>query len=187
MSSIRCIVAATDFSTFSGRVVQRAARIARQHDAEMHLLHVVRPLDLYPGLTLAPDEFTRHDKDLQQVEQTRLDALAADKHDRHGLGHDVEPAPGVIAEYRQHDQVKHQHPRRLQVLQPAVERGLALAQPHQAYQQHHRIGGDEHGRDLARHVAHEIRIALPPTVHGADIGSTIAHLPAPPGVTNRVK
>jgi nucleotide-binding universal stress UspA family protein len=77
MSSIRCIVAATDFSTFSGRVVQRAARIARQHDAEMHLLHVVRPLDLYPGLTLAPDEFTRHDQDLQQVEQTRLDELAA--------------------------------------------------------------------------------------------------------------
>lgn len=77
MSSIRCIVAATDFSTFSGRAVQRAARIARQHDAEMHLLHVVRPLDLYPGLTLAPDEFTRHDQDLQQVEQTRLDELAA--------------------------------------------------------------------------------------------------------------
>jgi len=77
MSSIRRIVAATDFSDFSERVVQRAARIVRQHDAELHLLHVVRPLDLYPSLTLAPDEFTRHDQDLQQMEQTRLEELAA--------------------------------------------------------------------------------------------------------------
>jgi nucleotide-binding universal stress UspA family protein len=77
MPRFRCIVAATDFSEFSERVVQRAARIALQHDAEMHLLHVVRPLDLYPSLTLTPDEFTQHDQDLQQVEQTRVDELAA--------------------------------------------------------------------------------------------------------------
>jgi nucleotide-binding universal stress UspA family protein len=77
MSSIRCIVAATDFSDFSERVVQRAARIAQQHHAELHLLHVVRPLDLYPSLTLAPEEFSQHDLDLQQVEQGRLDAMAA--------------------------------------------------------------------------------------------------------------
>jgi nucleotide-binding universal stress UspA family protein len=43
----------------------------------MHLLHVVRPLDLYPGLTLTPDEFGHSDQDLQQAEQTRLDVLAA--------------------------------------------------------------------------------------------------------------
>jgi len=77
MSSIRCIVAATDFSTFSERVVQRAARIAQQHHADLHLLHVVRPLDLYPSLTLAPEEFSQHDQDLQQAEQGRLDAMAA--------------------------------------------------------------------------------------------------------------
>ncbi|MDP1646529.1 MAG: universal stress protein [Thiobacillus sp.] len=77
MPSIRCIVAATDFSSFSERAVQRAASIAKQHNAEMHLLHVVRPLDLYPGLTLGPDKFGRHDQDLQQAEQTRLDAMAA--------------------------------------------------------------------------------------------------------------
>jgi len=40
-------------------------------------LHVVRPLDLYPGLTLGPDEFGHHDQELQQAEQTRLDAMAA--------------------------------------------------------------------------------------------------------------
>jgi len=77
MPSLRCIVAATDFSSFSERAVQRAARIARQHQAEMHLLHVVRPLDLYPGLTLGPDEFGHHDQDLRQAEQSRVDAMAA--------------------------------------------------------------------------------------------------------------
>jgi nucleotide-binding universal stress UspA family protein len=82
MSNIRCIVAATDFSTFSERAVQRAAHIARQHDAELHLLHVVRPLDLYPSLTLAPDEliqaeFGQHDQVLQEAEHTRLDDMAS--------------------------------------------------------------------------------------------------------------
>jgi nucleotide-binding universal stress UspA family protein len=77
MPSLRCIVAATDFSAFSERVVQRAARIAQKHDADLHLLHVVRPLDLYPGLTLGADEFGQHDQDLQQAEQSRLDVMAA--------------------------------------------------------------------------------------------------------------
>lgn len=82
MSNIRCIVAATDFSTFSERAVQRAAHIARQHDAELHLVHVVRPLDLYPSLTLAPEalspiEIIQHDQVLQEAEHTRLDDLAS--------------------------------------------------------------------------------------------------------------
>ena len=76
MPSIRSIVAATDFSAFSEFAVQRAAHIAQQHHAELHLLHVVRPLDLYPSLTLAPEEFSQHDLDLQQAEQGRLEALA---------------------------------------------------------------------------------------------------------------
>jgi nucleotide-binding universal stress UspA family protein len=77
MPSISRIVAATDFSEFSERAVQRAARIAKQHDAEMHVLHVVRPLDLYPSLTLTPDEFGHDDLELQQAEQTRVEAVAA--------------------------------------------------------------------------------------------------------------
>ncbi|WP_296752922.1 universal stress protein [Thiobacillus sp.] len=77
MPSLRRIVAATDFSDFSERVVQRAAQLAKQHQAELHLLHVVRPLDLYPSLTLAPDELKHTDQDLLQTEQTRLDAMAA--------------------------------------------------------------------------------------------------------------
>ncbi|MDO9386460.1 MAG: universal stress protein [Thiobacillus sp.] len=76
MPSIRCIVAATDFSEFSERAMRRAARIAQQHNAELHLLHVVRPLDLYPSLTLTPDAFSHSDQELQQAEQTRVETMA---------------------------------------------------------------------------------------------------------------
>lgn len=76
MPSIRRIVAATDFSEFSERAVRRAARIAQQHNAQLHLLHVVRPLDLYPSLTLAADGFGHSDQALQQAEQTQVEAMA---------------------------------------------------------------------------------------------------------------
>ena len=77
MHRISCIVVATDFSAFAERAVQRAARIAKQHDAGLHVLHVVRPLDLYPSLTLTPDEFGHNDQELQQAEQTRVEAVSA--------------------------------------------------------------------------------------------------------------
>lgn len=90
MSNIRCIVAATDFSTFSERAVQRAAHIARQHNAELHLVHVVRPLDLYPSLTLAPEalspvEISQHEQVLQEAEHTRLDDLASSLASQFGI------------------------------------------------------------------------------------------------------
>ena len=85
MRRISRVVAATDFSEFSGRAVQRAARIAKQHDAEMHVLHVVRPLDLYPSLTLTPDEFGHNDLDLQQAEQTRVEVVAASLSSQFGI------------------------------------------------------------------------------------------------------
>lgn len=77
MPSISRVVVATDFSVFSERAVQRAALIAQQHDADLHVLHVVRPLDLYPSLTLSRDEFVQHDQDLQQAEQARVETIAA--------------------------------------------------------------------------------------------------------------
>ena len=76
MPSLHRIVAATDFSAFSERAVGRAAQLAGQHQAELHLLHVVRPLDLYPGMTFAPDEYGVHDEALMDAEQGRLDTLA---------------------------------------------------------------------------------------------------------------
>ncbi|AAZ97688.1 universal stress protein [Thiobacillus denitrificans ATCC 25259] len=85
MPSLRTIVAATDFSDFSERVVQRAAQIAKQHGSTMHLLHVVRPLELYPSLTLTQDEFSRHDEDFQEAERTRLQAIASGVADTFGI------------------------------------------------------------------------------------------------------
>lgn len=49
MPTMPPIVAATDFSSNADRAVLRAALIARQQGAELHLLHVVTPLALYPG------------------------------------------------------------------------------------------------------------------------------------------
>lgn len=85
MPSLRRIVATTDFSAFSERVVQRAAQLAKQHQAELHVLHVVRPLDLYPGMTLTPDEFGHHDQELLQAEQSRLDAMATTLASQRGI------------------------------------------------------------------------------------------------------
>ncbi len=56
MQAIHTIVAATDFSAAAHRAVRRAAFIARQQGAELHLLHVTAPLALYPGLRLEPDD-----------------------------------------------------------------------------------------------------------------------------------
>lgn len=52
----RCIVAATDFSPTAERAVARAALIARQQGAELHLLHVTQPLTLYPGMAAGPGD-----------------------------------------------------------------------------------------------------------------------------------
>lgn len=54
MPAIATIVAATDFSAAASRAVLRAAFIARQHGAELHLLHVAAPLALYPGQEVGP-------------------------------------------------------------------------------------------------------------------------------------
>ncbi len=54
MQTITPIVAATDFSSAANRAVLRAALIARQQGAELHLLHVTAPLALYPGQDVGP-------------------------------------------------------------------------------------------------------------------------------------
>lgn len=49
MHTASCILAATDFSAAATSAVRRAARIASQLGATLHVLHVVSPLSLYPG------------------------------------------------------------------------------------------------------------------------------------------
>ena len=61
MQAITTIVVATDFSAAAKRAMRRAALVARQHDAELHLLHVTAPLDLYPGQELGPTDGSMRD------------------------------------------------------------------------------------------------------------------------------
>ena len=85
MPRIAHIVAATDYSPAAEHAVQRAALIAMQLKAELHLLHVVNPLSLYPGMELEPDALMRHEQNRQEASGNRLDALAAMLHDYFGL------------------------------------------------------------------------------------------------------
>lgn len=78
MSGIKRLLAATDFSPAAERAVQRAAHIARQQHAVLDLLHVVRPLDLYPGMALDAEALGRHDLALEETGKSRLDDVAGE-------------------------------------------------------------------------------------------------------------
>lgn len=84
MNDLSCILAATDFSAAGDRAVRRAALIARQHDAELHLLHavptgfeVVAPDLPGYGLSQVPSSMVSHENwvqcvsDLVHAEQAR--------------------------------------------------------------------------------------------------------------------
>jgi len=100
MQNLKCIVAATDFSDAAGRAVSRAALIARQQGAELHLLHVISPLALYPGMDIDPgmDETPR-----LAAARSPLDAAAWDLQERFGIRAQVAQRIGrshsQIAEY----------------------------------------------------------------------------------------
>lgn len=65
------IVAATDFSSEANRALLRAAIIASQQGAELHLLHVTMPLVLYPGQDVgAPDKVSTPATLAEQAEAT---------------------------------------------------------------------------------------------------------------------
>lgn len=76
MQPITPIVVATDFSAAAERAMRRGALIAKRLGAELHLLHVVHPLVLYPGPDPAIDFQLSHEQVLQTAGKTRLDALA---------------------------------------------------------------------------------------------------------------
>lgn len=82
MQNLNRIVVATDFSAAAKRAVSRAALIAQQHGAELHLVHVVSPLSLYPGQdigSVADDGTPLADA------RAQLDAAAQGLHQRYGL------------------------------------------------------------------------------------------------------
>ena len=84
--TIARIVATTDFSAAAERAVRRGALIAKQLGAEFHLLHVVYPLDLYPGLMLAFDSRqTELERLRQETGKTRVDTMADALQQEYGI------------------------------------------------------------------------------------------------------
>lgn len=76
MKKIEHIVAATDFSNPANAATARAAMLAKELGAELHLIHVVHPLDLYVGSELSYD-FQMHYQQVQQESiKNQLEALA---------------------------------------------------------------------------------------------------------------
>ncbi len=76
MQPITHIVAGTDFSTEADLAVQRAASISKQLGAELHLIHVVHPLDLYVGSELSFSFQTHYQQVQQELIKTQLETLA---------------------------------------------------------------------------------------------------------------
>ena len=75
MQTIQHIVAATDFSATANLAVMRAAQLAHQMHATLHLMHVVHPLDLYAGSELSFDFQMHYQQAQQQHIQTELETL----------------------------------------------------------------------------------------------------------------
>lgn len=82
MKPLNRILVATDFSPAADRAVRRAALIAKQHGAELHLLHVVHPLSLYPGQSLDPEPL---DKAAVGAAGERLGSLAKILTEHYGI------------------------------------------------------------------------------------------------------
>jgi nucleotide-binding universal stress UspA family protein len=85
MTPIHRIVVATDFSTPAGRAVRRAALTAKALGAELHLLHVVHPLALYPGPDIASGDLSRQNSVIAVNARGRLDELAATLRSHYGI------------------------------------------------------------------------------------------------------
>lgn len=85
MVPLRRILVATDFSQDAERAVERAAQLAAQHGAELHVLHVLQPLDLFPTLILGPDGLGGHDEAARAAEHARLGEQAVRLSERLGV------------------------------------------------------------------------------------------------------
>lgn len=106
MHHIQHIVAATDFSESAGFAVKRAASLAKRLGAELHLIHIVHPLDLYAGSELSFDFQMHYQQIQQQTIKTELQALATQlRENYHIIVHEcsrIGRAFTEIADYARH-------------------------------------------------------------------------------------
>ena len=75
MANYQRILTAVDISDEAIPVVKRAAAMARQHQAELHLIHVVEPLSLAYGGDI-PMDFSGIQEELQQQDEETLKKYA---------------------------------------------------------------------------------------------------------------
>lgn len=76
MQPIQHIIAATDFSNPANLATMRAAFIAKELGAHLHLIHVVHPLDLYVGSELSFDFQMHYQQAQQHTINTQLEVFA---------------------------------------------------------------------------------------------------------------
>jgi nucleotide-binding universal stress UspA family protein len=85
MQKIQHIVAATDFSNPANAATKRAGLLAHELGAELHIIHVVHPLDLYVGSELSYN-FQMHYQQVQQHSiKIQLETLAKQLHEQFSI------------------------------------------------------------------------------------------------------
>lgn len=88
--TIAPIVVATDFSPASDRAVNRAAMLAAQFGAELHLLHVISPLETYPTMAGSLDR-NAYDLAAGRVFASKLAALSGRMESRYAIkAHEIQ-------------------------------------------------------------------------------------------------
>lgn len=85
MQTIQHIVAATDFSSAANLAVHRAALLAKDLRATLHLVHVVHPLDLYAGSELSFDFQMHYQQAQQQHIKTELETLTTQLREQYAI------------------------------------------------------------------------------------------------------
>ncbi|MDO9204559.1 universal stress protein [Methylotenera sp.] len=85
MQPIRHVVAGTDFSAEADLAVLRAALISKHLGAELHLVHVIHPLDLYVGSELSFGFQTHYQQAQQELIKTQIETLASKLRERFGI------------------------------------------------------------------------------------------------------
>lgn len=82
MKPITHVVAGTDFSAEAEVTLQRAAFICQQLGAELHIVHVVHPLELYVGSELSFSFQTHYQQAQQELIKTQLEKVVSNLHEQ---------------------------------------------------------------------------------------------------------
>lgn len=85
MLPIQHIVAATDFSIAASFSTSRAAFLAKELGAQLHLIYVVHPLDLYAGSELSFNFQNHYQQAQQHLIKSQLETLAAQLREQYAI------------------------------------------------------------------------------------------------------